>query len=378
MIPLAIPNLSGREAAYLQECITSGFVSSVGPFVDRFEQATASATGSTGAVATASGTAGLHLALTVVGVRPGDLVIVPSFTFIASANAIAQCGAVPWLFDISDESWTLDPAQLERELSASVDLVDGVATHRPSGRHVAAVMPVYAMGTPADMDPIVSAARARGIPVVADAAAAIGARYRGRNLGGCADVSVASFNGNKTLTCGGGGALFGNDLPLLARARHLSTTARVGPGYDHDEVGFNYRLTNIQAAVGCAQFEQLDQFLARKASVFEHYSDLARQIPGASAFPSPHWAPSAHWFSGIVLDDADRAGALLDGLRQRGVDARPFWKPVHLQAPFRDAPAASLAHADGLWRRVVALPSSTSITDDDLGVVSRAVLDALA
>ena len=302
MIPLAVPNLCGNEKRYLQECIETNYVSSVGPFVDRLEDMVNKASGCSRSVATSSGTAGLHLALTAAGVQYQDLVILPSFTFIASANAIAHCGARPWLFDITKDSWTLDPNQLYEELKKTYNLQSGVLTHTKTGRRVSAILPVYTLGLPADMDAINSIAREFEIPVIADAAAALGARYRGRNIGQLADISVCSFNGNKTITCGGGGALFGNNVELLEKAFHLSTTARQGAAYDHDEIGFNYRLTNIQAAVGCAQMEQLEQFVARKREIHIAYTEMADEISSINSFPEPAWAESSSWFSGIVLN----------------------------------------------------------------------------
>ena len=265
MIPLAAPDLTGNEARYLQDCITSTYVSSIGPFVDQFESMVSAATGAEAAVATSSGTAGLHVALVAVGVRRDDLVILPSFTFIASANAIAQCGAEPWLFDVTTESWTLDPTLLRVQLERETRSEGGGRIHKSSGKRIAAIMPVHTLGLPADMDSIVQIGRDMGIPIVADAAPAIGASYKNRPMGQCgADLSVLSFNGNKTVTSGGGGAVIGDDGEALNLVRHLSSTARAGADYDHDQAGFNYRMTNLQAAVGCAQLEQIGRASCRE------------------------------------------------------------------------------------------------------------------
>lgn len=377
MITLAVPNLSGNEKRYLQECVSTNYVSSVGPFVDRFEEMVAQACGCSRSVATSSGTTGLHLALTAAGVRHQDLVVLPSFTFIASANAIAHCGASPWLFDITEGSWTLDPDQLYEQLKKSTKLSRGVLKHSKTGRRVAAILPVYTLGLPADMDAIRSVAKEFELPVVADAAAALGARYRGRNIGNLADVSVCSFNGNKTITCGGGGALFGNDVELLEKAHHLSTTARLGAAYDHDEVGFNYRLTNIQAAVGCAQMEQLEQFVDRKREIHTRYTEMAEEISGINPFPAPGWAKSACWFTGVVLDVRLDPENVLEGLQERGIGARPFWKPVHMQEPYRKDPQAIMDVSEGIWRRIVTLPCSTSITEDEIKHVMNSVRELI-
>jgi len=379
MIPLAIPDLSGKEAEYLGECISSTFVSSVGPFVDRFEQTLARECGSDGAVATCSGTTALHASLWAAGVGPNDLVVLPAFTFIASANAISHCGASPWLVDIDAESWTLDPAALERALETKTEADGDRRVHRQSGRRVAAIMPVYTLGTPADMDRIVDIAERYGLPVVADGAAAIGASYRSRPIGQLgAQFSTLSFNGNKTLTTGGGGAILARDKMLLDRIRHLTTTARTSRNYDHDEVGFNYRMTNLEAAVGCAQIERLDALVSSKRRIREVYDTAFRDVPGLGPFPQPVWANSACWFSGIVCGNeampvTDACALLMD----RGIDARPAWKPVHRQLPYLDAPREELTVSENIWARAITLPCSTAITDSELDQVIAAVKDVL-
>lgn len=366
MIPLCVPDLTGNEALYLQQCIATTFVSSVGPFVARLEDMLTASTGAAGAFATSAGTTGLHLSLIAVGVRPGDLVVLPSFTFIASANAIAHCGATPWLFDISPDSWTLDPALLAATLAAETDRsADGVI-HRASGRRVAAIMPVHTMGLPADMDAIVAIARDYGLKVVADSAAALGATYKGRPIGQLgADLTVLSFNGNKTVTTGGGGAVLGNDADIMALVRHLGSTARVDVDYTHDRVGYNYRMTNLEAAVGCAQMERLDRFVGAKRRIAAAYDHAFAGLPGVVPFPQPDWARSACWFSGVVLSQpAPESVVVRAEMKRAGIEARSFWKPMHLQPPYADAPATSQPVAGEVWQRVVTLPCSTNLTAD--------------
>ncbi len=365
MIPLAIPNISGNEAAYLMECVRTNFVSSVGPFVTRLEAMTASAMGAVACAATSSGTTGLHAALMAVGVGSGDLVMLPSFTFIASANAVAHCHATPWFVDISSDSWCMNPAQLADQLCEETRREAGKLVHIATGRRVAAIMPVYTLGTPADMDPIVQLAREYGLPVVADAAAALGARYKGRNLAELADLSVVSFNGNKTVTAGGGGAVVGNDVAEVGRVHHLTTTARVGDDYDHDRVGYNYRMTNLQAAVGCAQLERMDEFVAIKRRIRARYDQALSSISGIAMFPQPVWADSGCWFSGVVIRDPilPAAAEVCVELRRHGIGARTFWKPAHLQRPYLDAPRQALPVTEDTWDKVVTLPCSTQLTE---------------
>jgi perosamine synthetase len=381
MIPLAVPNLAGNEARYLQECITSGFVSSVGPFVTRFEHMLAEATVSSRAVATSSGTTGLHLALVTVGVASGDLVILPTLTFIASANAIAQAGASPWLLDISAESWGLDPDLLARALTEETEPgPDGRPRHRATGRRVAAILPVYAIGLPADMDRIAAIAAQHGLPIVADAAAAIGARYRGRPLGQlAATLSVISFNGNKTLTTGSGGAVIGNDGDLMALARHLSTTARIGADYTHDRIGFNYRMSNVEAALGCAQLERMAELVAAKIRIDRTYRAAFSDLSDIGFFPAPDWAQGSCWLSGFVLGPARaNAAEFSAALAEHGIEARSFWKPIHLQVPYAGSLRSETPVADDFWRRIVTLPCSTALTEREQRDVIAGVRDVLA
>lgn len=371
MIPLAVPDLTGNEAKYLLECVETNFVSSVGPFVDRFEEGIAKATHSTAAVATSSGTSGIHLALKALDIGEGDMVIIPTYTFIASASAVAQAGAIGWLFDIDPTSWTLDPRQVARALEVECDRRGERLVHRVTGKTVRAILAVYTLGNAPDMGALRDVAKAHSLHLIADAAAAIGSEHRSRPIGPLADVSIASFNGNKTITCGGGGALFGDDLALLNRARHLATTARVGQNYDHDAIGYNYRMTNLQAAVGCAQLERLGEFLKRKSEISSFYSTLAEGLPGVEAFPTEIFGTSSHWLSGLVLKHPGDAQALIAFLNERGIGTRPFWKPIHLQVPYMHWPTDGVSTAEGLWDRVVVLPSSANASRSDLDYVAE-------
>jgi len=369
MIPLAVPNLAGREAEYLQECITSTFVSTVGPFVTRFEEMVAVASGARYAVATSAGTTALHAALLSVGVERDDLVIAPAFTFIASIAAIAHCGALPWLFDVSSESWTIDVKMLADKLEKETDRrADGALVHMNTGRRVSAILPVFTLGIPAQMDEINELAKTYDLPVVVDAAAGLGTHYNGRSSGNLgADFTMFSFNGNKTVTAGGGGAIVTDDPEKARLFRHLTTTARVGADYDHDMVGYNYRMTNLQAAVGCAQMENLGRFVEVKRNIARKYREAFSDLAGIAPFPDPEYVRSGHWFSGIVVNKRD-PGQLADirvRLREAGIDARPFWKPAHLQAPYVGAPRTEMTVCENLWQRIMTLPCSTGLTAAD-------------
>jgi perosamine synthetase len=375
-IPLAVPNVGAREAELVQQCFTDNWVSTVGPFVEQLESKVAAISGVPHGVAVAAGTMGLHAALTAVGVGRGDVVILPTYTFIGSANAISHAGARPWLFDITDRDWTLDPDDLTIALHKSCAR-DGSGALRlnATGERVAAIMPVYTLGTPADMDRILPLAKNFGLPIIADAAAALGALYKNRPIGTLADLTVFSFNGNKTITTGGGGMIVGADDALMKTVKHITTTARVGADYDHDRVGFNYRMTNLEAAMGCAQIEKLELFLAAKERIRRVYDEAFANHPKVTSFPSADWAKNAHWLSGVVL----RRGAdisvdwLVQALRGAGITARKFWKPMHMQAPYRDAPTRATPVSDALWECVLTLPCSTSLTPDQ----QKRVIEAL-
>ena len=380
MIPLAVPVTGPREAKYLMECIETNFVSTVGPFTTQFEELISAATGATRCVATSSGTTGLHAALLSVGVGRDDLVIMPSFTFIASANSAAHCGASPWLMDIKGDNWLLDMDQVECELvTNTVRHRDGRLLHRATGRRVAAIMPVYTLGTVTDLDAQQALGQRWNLPIVADAAAALGATWRGRSFASGADLSVISFNGNKITTCGGGGAIVGLDEALLQRVRHITTTARVAADYSFDQIGYNYRITNIQAAIGCAQMERLDDLVAAKRAIRARYDAALARIPGIRAFPNNTNEGSACWLSGIVVeDDSLPSPAMLsDRLKVERIEARTFWKPVHLQPPYALAPRADLSVTELLWSRILTLPCSTNLSETQQTRVIAAIQTAL-
>ncbi len=380
MIPLAMPNLTGNEKKYLDNCIDTTYVSSVGEYVNRFEEMIASSTESVGAVATSSGTTGIHAALTAVGVEHNDLVIVPTFTFIASANAVRHCGADPWLMDIDSSTWCMDAEKVKREISVHCEKRQDGLYNIETNQRVAALMPVYTLGNTPDMAEFRAISDEYSIPLIVDAACAIGSKYNGHNIGSLADLSILSFNGNKTITCGGGGAVVGCNQEILDYVRHLTTTARVWPDYDFDKVGFNYRMTNIQAAVGVAQMERLDQFIATKRMVREYYTEHLMKLKdtGISFFPTTEG--SSCWFSGIVLPEGselDKAKRICTRLKEEGIEARTFWKPVHLQEPYKNCPTSDLSVAESLWQRIVTLPCSTNITNTELARVAESMMNLI-
>lgn len=377
MIPLAVPNLSGNEVRYLQECIETNFVSTVGPFVDRFEESVALLSGSVDAVATSSGTSALHLALVASGVGVGDLVVLPTYTFVATASAVAQTGAKGWLLDIDLESLTLDLDQVREAISRDCIRTASGLIHRRSQSRVKAIVPVYTNGNVPDMQGFRALAQEYDLALVADAAAALGADCGGLALGSVCPLSIASFNGNKTFTSGSGGAIFGYDQTLLDRARHLGSTARRGRDYHHDAVGFNYRMSNLQAAVGCAQLEKFEELVQRKREISAFYDRLVAGMAGVSGIPGGSFGLSTRWMAGIVVQDPTRLTAVRMSLEQRGIETRAFWKPIHLQPPYQSWVRDSVARSEWLWPRVLTLPCSTSLADKDLELVGRTLIEAM-
>lgn len=361
-IPLAVPALTGNEARYVNECLETNFVSSVGPFVDRFEREFAAAVGASHAVACASGTAALHVALVVAGVQPGDTVAVPSFTFIASANAVRYIGAEPLLVDSESTTWNIDGAMLHDELESRA---------RKGASLPRAIEVVHVLGHPADLEPLVAINERWGIPIIEDAAEALGARYRtgafaGRQVGTIGQLGCFSFNGNKIMTTGGGGMIVTDDAALAARARHLTTQAKLpGHGYVHDEVGFNYRLTNVAAAIGVAQLEQLPAFVGAKrraAGVYDAgLAGLSLELP-----PRAPWADPTYWLYSVLLRDAAVTPKhVVDELVADGTQARPLWAPLHQQAPYREVEILGGDVAENIHRRGVSLPSSVTIAPEE-------------
>lgn len=377
-VPLSVPEIRGNEWLYVKECLDTGWVSSAGEFVNRFEAACAEAAGRQFAVATISGTAALHVALLLAGVEPEDEVLVPSLTFIAPHNAIRYAGAWPVFLDSDPENWQLDPARLadflQRECARGAD---GAVRDRSTGRRVSAVLPVDVLGHPADLDAVVEVADAWGLAVVEDAAEALGARYRGRRAGSAGLVSCLSFNGNKLVTTGGGGAIVTDDAALAERARYLTTTAKDDPvSYVHGEVGFNYRLSNVAAAIGVAQLEQLDDFVGVKRRIAARYRQALADVPGIQPMPQASWAESTFWLYTVLVDPTvgllDNR-QLLQRLEAERIQSRPLWEPGHLSRAHAPARAGECTTAERLSREALSLPSSIGLSGED----QERVIDAM-
>jgi perosamine synthetase len=361
-VELHEPRFGARERELVLDCIDTGWVSTAGKYVGQFEQMVAAATGVRHAIAIVNGTAALHAALLVEGVRPNDEVILPSITFVATANAVSHSGAVPHFVDSTWETLGLDPAALERHLLEIATSRGGETVNRQSGRVIRAIVPVHIFGHPVDMAPLLAVAAKYGLAVVEDATESLGSTWQGRACGSFGHSAVLSFNGNKIITTGGGGMILTGDDDYARRARHFTTTAKKPHAwsFDHDEVGYNYRLPNINAALGCAQMEKLPEFLASKRKLAERYLEMFDGIAGARIFREPQGAHGNYWLNTLVLDgefagDRDR---LLGELHAHGVRSRPLWTPMHLLPMYRDCPRAQLAVAEDMHARCINLPSS--------------------
>lgn len=362
------PTLGDDERRVVDECIRSGWISTAGPFVERFERAITDYTGSLHVVATVNGTAALHGALLALGVASGDEVLVPSLTFVATANAIAYCGATPHFVDVDTATLGVDPHALDVHLAATALRRSGELVNRRSGRRIAALVVMHTFGHPADMDALLEVAARWHLPTVEDAAESLGSIYRGRHTGTLGRIGILSFNGNKIVTTGGGGAILTSDSALGRKARHLCTTARVAAGmrFVHDEIGYNYRLPSINAALGLAQLARLPSLLAAKRALAARYADAFSTCTGTRFFWPTAVAESNHWLNTLILDDT-AAGCLDDVLAKLEADnigARPAWTPMHELPMYSEAPRAALDVTTSLARRIVNLPSSAVLAMD--------------
>lgn len=365
-IPLSIPHLSGNEWAYVKQCLDENAVAAAGTFLGRFEKSVSEYVGAPHAVAIVNGTAALHLAMRVVGVEPGDEVIVPDFTFVAAVNVVRYCGAIPVLLDVDRETATLDPRAVERFLREECMREGDRVVNRRTKRRVHAIIPVHLYGHPADLDPIWKLAREFGLVVVEDAAECLGAKYRGVRVGSKGDIACLSFNGNKVITTGCGGMVLSGRKDWVDRCRHLSTQARAHPtDYIHDEIGHNYRMPNLNAALGVAQMECLERYLQKKRRIADRYLKA-----GLPLLREAEWAWSSCWLNTILVDRPGEIGA---ALRKQGIECRRVWPPVHRQTPYRECPVYSTEGADWLFDRGLNIPSSVGLEDSQLDRVVEAL-----
>jgi perosamine synthetase len=375
-IPLCVPYLEGRESEFLTMCIQDGWVSYAGPFVEEFEQAVAKLAGVEHGAAVASGTAALHLALLVTGVQPDEEVIVPSLTFVASANAVRHAGAFPIFVDVEPETGQIDPNSVKHFISETCRHTPRGLVNKETGRRVSAIMPVHLLGNVADVLSIRSITDHFDLFVVEAATEGLGAQDHGQPVGSLGDVACFSFNGNKLITTGGGGMIASNDKNMVDRARYLSTQAKDDPIESiHKTVGFNYRLTNIQAAVGMAQAQQIEYFLARKREIASRYTTSFASLPQLADYSVRRGATSAHWLHTVRLIGSLNPRHLQGHLSSCGIESRMLWQPLHRSPAHLLSYSEPCNNADRLQESSLSLPSSVGLTSDDQARVIESVLD---
>ena len=369
-IALHEPRFAGNELKYLQECIDTGWVSSVGKFVDQFEAMLAEYTGAKYAIAAVNGTAALHICLKLAGVTQGDEVLAPALTFVATANAVTYCGAIPHFVDSEEKTLGLDPHKLESYLAEIAEVRSDVCFNKLTGRRIKAVVPMHTFGHPVDLDPLIELCTRYKLELIEDAAESLGSYYKGRHTGNWGLASALSFNGNKVITTGGGGAILTNDGALAKLAKHITTTAKVPHKWEfyHDMVGYNYRLPNINAALGCAQLEQLPRFLESKRALASRYREAFKEIGGIRFFTEPDFAKSNYWLNVLLLDEdrATRRNDLLKITNDEGILTRPAWNLMHKLPMFKESPKMELSVAESLERRIINIPSSAVLGGENV------------
>jgi aminotransferase in exopolysaccharide biosynthesis len=364
------PRFVGNEWSYVKACLDSTFVSSVGKFVDRFEADLAAYTGAARAVAVVNGTAALHIALKLAGVKAGDEVLQPALSFIATTNAVAYCDAVPHFVDSEERTLGVDPRAVREHLSAIAEVRSGRCVNRSTGRVIRAIVPMHTFGHAVDIDGVLALAHDFRLALVEDAAESLGTTIGGRHTGTFGALGTLSFNGNKTITTGGGGAILTSDEALGRHAKHLTTQAKVPHrwAFIHDEVGYNYRLPNINAALGCAQLEALPRFLESKRALYDRYSEAFHDVPGMHLVCEPSGTRSNYWLQTLLLDEsvAGERDAILLATNDAGLMTRPVWTLMHRLAPYAACPRMDLPVAESLERRLINLPSSAFLGEDGI------------
>jgi len=367
-IYLSPPHLGRRELELVQDAFASNWIAPLGPHVDAFEREFAAQVHTAHAAAVSSGTAALHLALRILGVGPGDEVVCPTLTFIASANPIVYERAAPVFIDVSPTTWTLDPGLLREELVSAAK----------RGKRPKAVVAVDLYGQAADYDEILTVCQEYGVPLLEDAAEALGATYKGRPVGGFGLMGIFSFNGNKIITTSGGGMLVSDDPTLVERARFLATQARdPAPHYEHSEAGYNYRLSNVLAAIGRGQLAVLQERVAARRRNFAYYRERLGSVPGIDFMPEAPYGHSTRWLTVLQIDGAAlgrTAAQVRLAMAAEDIEARPAWKPLHLQPVFQGARVRGGAVAETIFRHGLCLPSGSALTEIELGRVAEIVI----
>ena len=359
-VPLHEPTFNGKELEYVTDCIETGWVSSVGAYVTRFEEDLAHFTGVKRAVAVINGTAALHMALKIAEVKANEEVFMPALTFIATANAVSYIGAVPHFVDVSEKTLGLDPQKLEAHILAIGEIKKNQLFNKETGRVIRAVVPMHTFGHPVELEELQLICEKYNLVLVEDAAESLGSYYKGKHTGSFGKVSALSFNGNKIITTGGGGAILTDDEELANYAKHMTTTAKVPHRweYEHDEIGYNYRLPNINAAIGCAQLEKMPEFIEQKRLLTAFYEKLVAPLEGITLFKEPEHSTSNYWLQTLILDDTFNRDEVLTFLNEYGVMSRPIWTPMHELKLYAQMPKSDLSTTERLNQKIINIPST--------------------
>lgn len=365
-ISLHEPTFKGNEWNYIKECLDTGWVSSVGAYVDRFERDLAAFTGSPHAVAVVNGTAALHISLVVAGVRPDDEVLIPSLTFVATANAVTYCGAIPHLIDVAQDTLGVDAFKLGEYLKEiAIIQQDGHYYNKKTGRRLSAVVPMHTFGHPVDLEGLMEICEQYHLVLVEDAAESLGSYYKGRHTGTFGHIAALSFNGNKIVTTGGGGAILTANQEWAKRAKHLTTTAKLPHRwlFVHDETAYNYRLPNLNAALGCAQLEQLPLFLELKRNLANLYAQKFSEVSGISVVTEPAHSTSNYWLNALRLDipDTKLRDRILEKTNDAGFMTRPTWTPMHKLEMYKTSPQMDLSTTEKIESSIINIPSSPTL-----------------
>ncbi|MCP4361005.1 MAG: LegC family aminotransferase [Chloroflexi bacterium] len=369
-IPLCVPEIRGNEWRYVKECLDTAWVSSVGSYVDRFERDVAAYVGAKRSIAVVNGTGALHMALLVAGVEPDDEVLVSTLTFIAPVNAIRYANAWPVFIDAEPNYWQMNAQQVVDFVERECVWQQGTLRNKKTGRRVKAIVPVHILGHPVDMDLITAVARKYNLVVIEDATESLGAKYKGQMVGKLGNIACFSFNGNKIITTGGGGMIVTDNEAWADRAKYLTTQAKKDPlEYIHDEIGYNYRLTNVQAAIGCAQMELLDDYIARKRAIAQRYDEAFASLPAIALMREADWAYSIKWLYTVLADNKIDSRALLRELAEKKVQTRPLWQPIHLSKAYANCQAYYGDVAERLNCQALSLPCSVGIQDEEIATI---------
>ncbi len=375
-IPLSEPEIFGNEWKYVKECLDTGWVSSVGDYVNRFEETVANYVGCKYGIAVINGTSALHVSLLACGVRPNDEVIVPTLTFVAPANVVKYCGAHPIFMDCVTDTLCLDVQKVEEFLSNECEQKkDGYTYNKKTRRKIKAIIPVHIFGHPTDMDTLVEICKKNNIGIIEDATESLGSEYKGKKTGTLGKMGCFSFNGNKIVTTGGGGMVVTDDEKLAERVKHLSTQAKIDSiEYDHDEIGYNYRLGNIQAAMGLAQMENLEEFIAIKRKNALRYQNLLSNNDEVEFVWEKPWAKSNFWFYTIKVSMVHKK-SLIDYLLSKNIQVRPVWKPIHTLQMYKNCQAYRIEGAINIYDTAINLPCSIGMKEEDMDFIVKNIKD---